>query len=549
MTASPDVFLSYSREDHLRAKSFADAFSNAGLNVWWDMGLRAGEAYDEVTETALRSAKAVVVLWSKASVASRWVRAEATLADRNKTLVPAMIEPCERPIMFELTQTAELSHWKGDKTDPAFCSFLEDLRRHVGQERETTRPRAPLTTDPAAHETGPPRLAVLPFTNRSGLAEDDILAEGIVEDITACLATARNLAVIASGSTAIYRKQTYDVQEIGRTLGARYLLEGNTRRAGDHLRVTAQLVETRSGVIIWSEKFDRPLRDLACLQEDVASEVAARLGTHIEGVEAERVLRKASNLSVWEALLRAGIAQSRRQLAEAMHFSQKALELEPGNARAHSALSVAVALGGITLDTGNRLEEGLAHAERALQIDPQDPEVLRQAGVTLYLCGEIDRGYACVKRARDLMPGAALMHQSYAHACVATNRIAEGHEAVRTFDRLAPRSAFRATTLVAKMRLHLAEDRLEEARATLHELTVLAPGDSAAQFDGAIVLGRMGQMAQAQNALRRYRNNVPSRTLQATAEIIRRTRPRSPFLQDEIRVLAEVWTSLEAQPS
>lgn len=74
--------------------------------------MRTGEAYDEVTETALRMAKAVVVLWSRGSLQSRWVRGEATLADRNKTLVPCMIEPCERPIMFELTQTAEPGHWQ-----------------------------------------------------------------------------------------------------------------------------------------------------------------------------------------------------------------------------------------------------------------------------------------------------------------------------------------------------------------------------------------------------------------------------------------------------
>ena len=109
MTAPPDIFLSYNREDQAVARRFAEAFEDEGFAVWWDSALRAGEAYDEVTETALRTAKAVVVLWSPRSVVSRWVRAEATLADRNKTLVPCTIEPCDRPIMFELTQTAELT--------------------------------------------------------------------------------------------------------------------------------------------------------------------------------------------------------------------------------------------------------------------------------------------------------------------------------------------------------------------------------------------------------------------------------------------------------
>ena len=127
----PDVFLSYNREDQAAARRFAEAFAAQGLDVWWDTALKSGEAYDEVTETALRTAKAVVVLWSKKSVVSRWVRAEATLADRNKTLVPCMIEPCERPIMFELTQTAELTHWQGDVGDRAWLAFLNDVERFI----------------------------------------------------------------------------------------------------------------------------------------------------------------------------------------------------------------------------------------------------------------------------------------------------------------------------------------------------------------------------------------------------------------------------------
>ena len=109
VTGIPDIFLSYNREDQAVARRFAEAFEGEGFTVWWDTTLRADEAYDEVTETALRTARAVVVLWSPRSVVSRWVRAEATLADRNKTLVPCTIEPCDRPIMFELTQTAELT--------------------------------------------------------------------------------------------------------------------------------------------------------------------------------------------------------------------------------------------------------------------------------------------------------------------------------------------------------------------------------------------------------------------------------------------------------
>ena len=188
MTTSPDIFLSYNREDAAVAARYAEAFAAEGLNVWWDTALRSGEAYDEVTEAALRAAKAVVVLWSPRSVVSRWVRAEATIADRCKTLVPVMIEACERPIMFELTQTADLAHWAGDAADKAWLAFLGDVRRFVAEEAEPAA--VPVTAQPAAVEAtlkpgqsgSAPSLAVLPFTNRSSLTDDDVFAEGMVED-------------------------------------------------------------------------------------------------------------------------------------------------------------------------------------------------------------------------------------------------------------------------------------------------------------------------------------------------------------------------------
>ncbi len=126
-----DVFLSYNREDQVAARRFAEGFEREGFSVWWDQTLHSGENYDQVTEGALREAKAVVVLWSRKSVDSRWVRAEATTADRAGTLVPAMIEPCNRPIMFELKHTAELAHWKGEPNDPAWKAFVADVHRFV----------------------------------------------------------------------------------------------------------------------------------------------------------------------------------------------------------------------------------------------------------------------------------------------------------------------------------------------------------------------------------------------------------------------------------
>ena len=127
-----DVFISYNREDQNRARAIAGALEAEGLSVWWDSNLRAGQSYDEVTEKNLREAGAVVVLWSKRSVNSKWVRAEATIGERCSTLVPAMIDECDRPLRFELVQTADLINWRGDRNDANWRAFVHDIQAAIG---------------------------------------------------------------------------------------------------------------------------------------------------------------------------------------------------------------------------------------------------------------------------------------------------------------------------------------------------------------------------------------------------------------------------------
>ena len=130
-----DIFISYSREDRSAARHFAKCFAEEGFSVWWDATLQAGQTFDEVIERELKSAKAVVVLWSPRSVRSRWVRAEATLADRSNKLVPAIIEACDRPIIFELTHTADLADWTGDRSDTRWRTYVDDIHDLVGRDK------------------------------------------------------------------------------------------------------------------------------------------------------------------------------------------------------------------------------------------------------------------------------------------------------------------------------------------------------------------------------------------------------------------------------
>src|SRR5664279_226579 len=224
-----DIFLSYSRDDQATARRFAEGFEREGFSVWWDATLDAGQAYDEVTEKALDEAKAVVVLWSKTSVASRWVRAEATQADRNKTLIPVMIEPCTRPIMFELTHTADLSQWTGDESDKGWHSYLDGLRRFVKKDSlgvdlsaqaSRPRPRVPDASsimDSAVERL--PSIAVLPFANMSGDKEQEYFSDGLAEEIINALTQLPTLKVVARTSAFASKGQNTDIRRIAETLG------------------------------------------------------------------------------------------------------------------------------------------------------------------------------------------------------------------------------------------------------------------------------------------------------------------------------------------
>ena len=160
-----DIFLSYARQDRATARMFAECLTDEGFKVWWDASLHSGETFDEVIERNLREAGAVVVLWSPRSTASRWVRAEATLADRRNKLAPVIIEPCDRPIIFELTHTADLSSWTGDMTDTHWRTFVSDLHRLIA----ATRDQAHGTSHPATAQKADETLGRSQPANRQPL--------------------------------------------------------------------------------------------------------------------------------------------------------------------------------------------------------------------------------------------------------------------------------------------------------------------------------------------------------------------------------------------
>ena len=554
MTAAPDIFLSYNREDAATARRFADAFAAAGLNVWWDTALRSGEAYDEVTEAALRAAKAVVVLWSPRSVVSRWVRAEATIADRCKTLVPVTIEPCERPIMFELTQTAELSHWAGDVADKVWLAFLDDVRGMVGQDTVAAVQPAPA---PAPSPAKPskrgeaPSIAVLPFTNRSGLAEDEVFAFGMVEDLTDALSRGVHARVLSSSSTARFRTGALpDIDAMGREMGVRYLLEGNVRRTGAHLRVTAQLVEAASGEILWTQKFDRPLADLAALQEELIEELSANLGTQFWRAEMEQALKKPGDHTAWECTMRslAAVRQfTGESLFRGIQEASRAVAIAPDYGLAHAMLANHTALAYTYLSPDDPAEVPLIkhHIDRALACDGDNPAVLGHVADALCFTGQAAEGLRRARRAIAISPGYGYAHLVSGMACVILDKPDAALAHLTDFSRIEPLSPYQHFAYSWQAGAYMQLGDWAAADAAFDACLTVNPDSNHAFFQKAIVVHRLGRSDEAHQLMLEGRRREPEVTLALWELRLNRWLGNAQVLDESLTGIRALWAATE----
>jgi adenylate cyclase len=372
-----DVFISYAREDAEVARRFADAFRGAGCSVWWDDELRAGEAFDESIERALREAKAVVVLWSKASVASRWVRAEATLADRNRTLVPVTIEPCERPIIFELTHTTDLTHWKGEPADRGWQALLADVRRLIDAQAAPRIAQADVAVAPAVPQKGPttkPGVVILPFVNMSGDPEQEYFSDGVTEDIITDLGRVSALSVASRNSSFTYKGKTVAPSQISRALGVTHVLEGSVRKSGNRVRITAQLLEAATDVQVWAERYDRNLTDIFAIQDEISQAIVAALKLKLLPAEKAAIeQRSTTNCEAYELFLMArGFHRkgSERLKPVIVRICRRVVEMDPGFARGWALMSFAEAELNQRGVDGYSLEGARQAAENAIAADP-----------------------------------------------------------------------------------------------------------------------------------------------------------------------------------
>ena len=432
-----DVFVSYISEDRATAEKISRGLEGAGFSVWWDRHIRGGVDFAPEIARQLDAAKVVIVLWSKASLESGWVRDEAQQARDENKLIPVRLDSIQPPLGFRQAQSLDFSGWNGDPTVRAFAALVDSVRHFVGS-APTDAPRAVLptaapkrarwrgtrmlvggvavlslalayfgvdkfwlskpvatqqpvaeaapTVAPAATTIAEKSIAILPFTDMSEKKDQEYLADGMAEEIINLLAQVPDLLVSARTSSFYFKGKPTKIPDIARELGVVHVLEGSIRRSGDHLRVTAQLVRADNGYHLWSETYDRELRDVFTVQDDIANAVVQALQIKLMGGELSRRKGGTQNLEAYQLYLRAlrAVGQpTQSSLDAAAEYLDQAIKLDPSYGWAWALLADTVMVKTLfgLLDPAEGYERARQLAQHALQLSPDLAEPMRRYAV------------------------------------------------------------------------------------------------------------------------------------------------------------------------
>jgi adenylate cyclase len=352
-------------------------------------------------------------------------------------------------------------------------------------------------------------IAILPFSNMSGDPEQEYFSDGISEDIITDLSKIAGLMVIARNSSFTYKGRSVDVRTIGRELGVQSVLEGSIRRAGNRVRITAQLIDATSGGHLWAERYDRDLTDIFEVQDDVTRRIVDALKVTLSPGEKERLAEaKTSNLAAYDYLLRGrelmlGEEKNRRTFEQSIACFKKALEHDPDYSQAYACLGFAH-----IFDYQNRwtdhpdssLPLAKQYARQALEKDPNEPLARCVSAMTASLEKDLVRAKSEIDVALSLNPNFAL-----AHSLSGTNRIYSGEplEAIPKIEH-----AMRLDPALSSQFLHflgmayLLAGKYETASAVLKQRVVLVPQTD---FTRALLASALGHLGEFEEAVRVWR--------------------------------------------
>jgi adenylate cyclase len=250
-----------------------------------------------------------------------------------------------------------------------------------------------------------PSIAVLPFTNMSGDPEQQYFSDGITEDLITELARYHSLVVIARNSSFQFRGPSVDIAAVRRALGVSYVVEGSVRKAGNRIRLTAQLIDAASQAHIWAERYDREIEDVFAVQDELTCTVAATLVGRVTASDVERARRKPTKeWAAYDYFLRGRECDYRYDVVEAVANFERAITLDPDYVHAHAWLANELCVRYFFDDRPETLDEAAAHARKAVALDENDPYAHSSMAVVALRQRQFERAGQHLKRATDLNP-------------------------------------------------------------------------------------------------------------------------------------------------
>ena len=374
--------------------------------------------------------------------------------------------------------------------------------------------------EPALALPDKPSIAVLPFNNMSSDPSQEFFADGIAEDITTLLSRLPGFFVIARNSTFTYKGRAVDTRQVARELGVRYVLEGSVQKAGQRVRVTAQLIEANSGNHIWAEKYDRNVEDIFVVQDEITHGIYAALKPHLLLAEAEFAQRKPpQSLDAWGYTVRALVKWyyiTPENFVEVVALARSAISVQPDYGPAHAILSAALGFGSYTAVSDDLMamgREAAAEARKAVELDGDNPDVLLAAGTAYFFLGQFKKSYALLERAAELNPNNAMACAMFGHAQAILGRPDDGIELIESAMRLSPRDP--QTYLFHSMLgfCHFLGGRFGDAIGWCERSSQAKPRYLNSWVYMAAALAEGGRTEEAARAIRKARELVPRLSL------------------------------------
>lgn len=319
------------------------------------------------------------------------------------------------------------------KSGDIYASVLESLRR------------AGLPETPPLPLPDKPSIAVLPFVNMSDDPDQEYFSDGISEEIITALSKIPKLFVIARNSTFTYKGKSVWIPTVGKELGVKYVLEGSVRKSGDRIRITAQLIDAPTNKHIWAQRYDRDLKDIFAIQDDITKRIIAALQVRLtEGEQARVYERGTKNLEAYLKVLQAaeiGRRQTREENLKARGLAEEAISLDPNYACAYRELGAThmreVWLR-ISKSPAESLKKAAGYAKKALALDETLPPAHTLLGQVLVLAKDFDKAIAEGQRVVELDPNGAESHWYLGMALVFAGKAEESIPCLQKAVRLDP---------------------------------------------------------------------------------------------------------------